>query len=254
MPSRTLGAVPPTAAANPVLHPGAADGVPDNPSTAALGRDNATSPANHDLADTGGLLDNVGNDRTRHDRRTAFRPESATTGGGHARRWAAAGGGRGRHGQDGHFGTPGRLADCPRRRSGADPVVDVHAAGGGRDASPGRPAAAPVGPPGHDARLGRHVPRHRHPPAAPLRQGHRAPSGIHGPRPGRFRRPHECRPHRARLGQDRQTVPQEGHLHGDLQPLRQRPRKTRPRARRTLHLVPRLAGRAEAAVRRLRGP
>ena len=29
------------------------------------------------------------------------------------------------------------------------------------------------------------------------------------------------------LGQDRQAVPQEGHLHGDLQPLRQRPRKTR---------------------------
>ena len=71
---------------------------------------------------------------------------------------------------------------------------------------------------------------------------------------GRLRRPAERRPHRVEPGQDRQAVSQEGHLHGDLQPVRQRPRKARRRAARPFPLVQGLARRVEAALRRLRGP
>ena len=71
----------------------------------------------------------------------------------------------------------------------------------------------------------------------------RTGAGLHRPRPRRLRRPAERRPHRAEPGQDRQAVPQEGHLHGDLQPVRQRPREARRRARPPLPLVPGLARR-----------
>ena len=106
----------------------------------------------------------------------------------------------------------------------------------------------------HDPRLGRNLSRHRHPAAAPLRQGHRPAARVHRPRPHRLRRPAERRPHRLEPGQDRQAVPEEGHLHGDLQPVRQRPRKARRRAAASFPLVQGLARRAEAAFRRLRGP
>ena len=77
----------------------------------------------------------------------------------------------------------------------------------------------------HDPRLGRNLSRHRHPTAAPLRQGHRPAARVHRPRPDRLGGPAERRPHRLEPGQDRQAVPEEGHLHGDLQPVRQRPAK-----------------------------
>ena len=69
---------------------------------------------------------------------------------------------------------------------------------------------------------------------------------------GRCRRPDERRPHRTRPGQDRPAVPQEGDLHGHLQPLRQRPREAGTRPAAALSLVPGMGRRAEAAVRRLR--
>ena len=60
------------------------------------------------------------------------------------------------------------------RRSRPHPAADLHPPGGRRNAPPGREPAPPAGPPGHDARLGRNLPRHRHPAAAPLRQGRSA--------------------------------------------------------------------------------
>ena len=77
--------------------------------------------------------------------------------------------------------------------------------------------------------LGRNLSRRRHAIAPPLRQGHRAAARFHDPRSGRCRGPDERRPHRTGPGQDRSAVPQEGDLHGHLQPLRQRPREARTR-------------------------
>ena len=102
--------------------------------------------------------------------------------------------------------------------------------------------------------LGRHLPRHRHPAAAPLRQGHRPGPAVHDPRPERFRRPAERRPHRAWAWPRPTSGSPKGDLHGHLQPLRQRPAETRPGPGRPLSLVPRLGRGTEAALRRLRRP
>ena len=99
-------------------------------------------------------------------------------------------------------------------------------------------------PPRFTTDLGRHLPRRRHACSAATARRSACPR-VHDPRPGRFGGPAERGPHRAGAGQDRQAVPQEGNLHGHLQPLRQRP----PEARRTcspaLSLVPGMGRRAE---------
>ena len=177
----------------------------------------------------------------------------AAAGGRHARRLAAADRGRRRHRQDGHARASRRLVDRPRRRSRPHPAPDVHPAGGGRNAAPRREHASPLEPEtGSPLRrckrarirgarctfrhiasggqaLGRHLSRRRHALAPPLRQGHRAAARFHDPRSGRRRGPDERRSHGAGPGQDRSAVPQEGNLHGHLQPLRQRPREARTR-------------------------
>ena len=68
---------------------------------------------------------------------------------------------------------------------------------------------------------------------------------VHGSRSRRLGRPDQCRTHRAEPGQDRQAVPQEGHVHGHLQPLRQCPREARRRVGQSFSLVPAMAGRVE---------
>ncbi len=54
-------------------------------------------------------------------------------------------------------------------------------------------------------------------------KAHRPQSGIHDPRSQRLRGLAGRDPHRAGAQQEHQAVPQEGHLHGDLQPVRELP-------------------------------
>ena len=144
---------------------------------------------------------------------------------------------RRRHRQDGHAGPSRGLADRQRRRSGPNPAADLHPPGRRRDAPPRRRPSCGSLTPGAEARAGQGrcvpagsgaAPSTPSPPAcsaATARPSGCRPSFTH-PRPGRLRGPAERGPHRAGPGQDRPAVPQEGNLHGHLQPLRQRPARS----------------------------
>ena len=97
----------------------------------------------------------------------------------------------------------------------------------------------------------RDISRDLHPTPPPVRQIDRSACRVHNPRSIRFRGPPQRRPYGTKIGQDRQTVPQEGNLHEHLQPLRQCSPATRARTQAVLPLVPGVGRRIEKTLRRL---
>ena len=166
-----------------------------------------------------------------------------------------------RHRQDQHAGRARRAPGDQRRRSGADPDADVHAARGARDAPPRarhRQAGAagdrhrhqPVDAAAHA--VGRHLPRDRRPVAAPLRAPPEPRPEFHDPRSWRLGRPDRLDPRGARLRQARQALPAQGRLPRDLLAPRQHPGLAEGDAGVAVPVVRRLVGGTDADLPQVR--
>ena len=161
-------------------------------------------------------------------------PQPGAASGRRAPRRPAAGGRRGRLGQDLDARLPGREPGRSRHPARADPAADVHPPRRPRDALARRAAdRRPRARPG----LGRHVPRDRQPAAPAPRRGARPVPRLHGPGPDRHGRPDGPDPGRAGVRPGRAAVPAQGHARRRLLAHGEQPHQARRGARTRVPVV-----------------